>query len=45
MKKLHAIVTLSCILGGTGTLRYGDTVVKLDMQPGQTLSVDADLKL
>ena len=37
--------TVSCISGGTGTLRYGDTVVKLDMQPGQTLSVDADLKL
>ena len=37
--------SVSCISGGTGTLRYGDKVVKLDMQPGQTLSVDADLKL
>jgi hypothetical protein len=44
MKKLHAIVTLTCISGGTGTLRYGDTVVKLDMQPRQEIKFNANLE-
>jgi hypothetical protein len=35
--------TVTCISGGTGTLRYGDKVVKLDMQPGQEIKFNANL--
>ena len=35
--------SVSCISGGTGTLRYGDKIVKLDMQPGQQLNFSTNL--
>ena len=34
--------TVTSITGKTGALRYGDTLVKLDMQPGQELRFNGD---
>ena len=36
--------SVSCISGGTGTLRYGDKIVKLDMQPEQEIKFNANLE-
>jgi len=36
--------TVTSISGRTGTLRYGDKVVTLDMQPGQQFGVNASLE-
>ena len=36
--------TVTCISGGTGTLRYGDKVVKLDMQLEQEIKFNANLE-